>query len=252
MSLRKSVIYFKILLLCLLTTSAFGQRLFTDSTSRLGEIWIRGQLTYSFNGAWRGATNMDYRFVTDGEVQRSVQSYTQDVIYLLNPSIELVGALRLFHTSNNDDSNNELRAALGLKLDLLSSGRFTIRNYSRYESRYFYFEDESLNGNAGRLRNRLFGSIALNKPRPFENNTLLFRWGLELFGEKGLLDDQSIISRYRIESGFGYRVNDSWNLRLVYMLQNSRTAKDNDFDIKEGILFLRTNYTIVSRKQSDG
>jgi hypothetical protein len=216
--------------------------------TRLYEIWTRGQLNYSLGNQWRASTNADYRDVFNEGDLITIQTLSQDFVYLPNSIIELVGSLRLFHTNADPDSNNELRPAIGFRIDLLRSGRFTIGNYLRFESRHIYFDEESLNIREGRFRNRIFGSVALNKKVDFSNNPLVFRWGLELFTGTNTADVKKFLSRYRAEAGFGYNLTDNWRFHLAYFMQNTRPAPRGSFDLRDNIFFLTCFYTLLPRK----
>lgn len=239
--------FYALVVLSTLVQVVHAQVYFNEPTN-LTEIWVRAQANYSLRNQWKASTNTDYRNISSDSETLTVNTLTQDFVYLLNPSIELVGSLRLFHTVTEASTTNELRPAIGMRIDLLRSGRFTIRNYFRYESRHFFFEDESLNGREGRFRNRLFGSVALNKKTDFSKNTLLLRWGLELFSGKDAVDDQIFLNRYRAEAGFGYNLNDHWRFNLVYFRQDSRSKPKGDFYVRGNIFFLTCTYTILSRK----
>ena len=166
------------------------------------------------------------------------------VTYRINPYIELMaGAFVLINKVENGNDNNEFRPLGGLKLSLPNTHNLNIYNWTRYEYRSFYYDDESLDNVKNRLRNRIGLEIPLSK-NAWQPKTLYALTDFEFFYtfEKGYFD------RFRERLGLGYIIDAHWRVEMIYHIQLLKESKDLNPVWTDNIFRLNFKWTIPHPK----
>ena len=236
-----------LMLLMILQFADFYDLCAQDMT-RYEQFWITAELRYSLNVAFEMKTKLEYRGVYDSGERWRGGNLTQEFIYFLFPTVDMIGAFRVFHTSQNDTIvRTEIRPTIGAKVDVLRKGRFVIDNHLRFEWRQFFFNYSELNDSSARLRNKFRVTFAVNRERPYLNKTFYLIAAFEFFMVRDEELKERFANRHRFEAGVGYRFDDNWRLVMTYYRQYSRNQIQDSFNTKENILQIKGIYTFLKQ-----
>ena len=166
------------------------------------------------------------------------------VTYRVSPVVELMaGAFLVFSKLDGGRENTEFRPLAGVKLYVPNTNNMKIYNWTRYELRSYYYDNEDLNNVKNRLRNRFGIEFPLSK-NAWAPKTWYGFTDFEMFYtfEKGYLD------RFRERLGFGYVIDKQWKVELIYHMQLLKEGKDLNPEWTDNIVRLNIKWSIPHRK----
>ncbi len=209
------------------------------------QYWVTGEIRYPVDVSLLLKGQLGYRSVYDAGERWRAWNFSAEVRYSAFPTIDLVGALRVFYTNQNDTINStEIRPTIGATIDIIRRGRFIVSDYVRYEWQHHFYNFSELNETTHRLRNKIDITFSINKKQPSYDKALNIIISYEAF----IIRDDELKDRFsnrrRFEGGLSYRFNKNWRFNMSYYRQNSRNQIESSFDTRENILALKATYVL--------
>ena len=158
--------------------------------------------------------------------------------------LRFTGGVYLDWVDELDGPNSvELRPFVGALLRWDIRPRLRVDNYTRLESRNFFYSDGTSESD-WRLRNRLRLSVAVNRATLSADRSLVAMADIELFTDPSEGLQESFSSTRRLQAGLSYRLNYSWRFVLLYTNQQSRTTTADKFESTDHIVRFRAMYSL--------
>jgi Protein of unknown function (DUF2490) len=219
------------------------------------QLWLDGIIGSSFAGRWMFETELSYQTLLTTTNRWISYNATPSLEVSLGPHWDLVSAIPLSYTVQNDTSNtSEGRVMLGARYYFTPFKRVQTRMLVRWEERGVRDEETRTVAHSNRLRVRAEVALPLDNINWYTDTMWYALADVETFFTATDDAPERFANRLRARIGAGRKFSYNWRAEFVYTLQRSRNAIADTDPTNESIFRLRFKYyfTPRSRKLGDG
>lgn len=234
-------------LMVLALASLVGLRAQTSNT----QLWMDGILGHGFGSYYMAECELSY--------QTLLSDQDRWVSLNISPTLEasptahwsfMVGLPYSYTIQRTGLDTEELRAQLGIKYTFTPFQRVQFRLNSRFEARRLYTVGDDAVQRSQRTRLRAELAIPLDVTN-YSSDTM---WYALLDAEAFFVLDQDLKERFanrsRTRIGLGRKFSYNWRAELIYTLQTSRDAIDDEERSTDNIIRVRVKYYFTPRSRS--
>ena len=214
-----------------------------SQTNSDGQLWLDAELNYTYKQRFLFQDELSYQTLISGGNKWYSLNSTPAFEYNLNSHFDLISAVPLSYTLQNDGLNTfEVRAMVGTRVYLTPTKRAQLRALVRWENRWSHDEKNDTWDIGNRLRLRAECVYPLNKHTYFEDKMWYWLNDFEIFLTTSKDIPERFANRARLRTGIGYRLNYKLRFEAIYTCQFSRNTINDKFDSQSNILRLRLKY----------
>lgn len=215
------------------------------------QLWMDGIVGRSFASYYMAECEFSYQtLLSDQDRWESLN---------ISPSLEasptahwsfMVGLPYSYTIQRTGLNTQELRAQLGLKYNFTPFKRAQLRLNARFEARRMYTQGDVAAERSHRSRLRTELVVPLDV-KSYDSDTM---WYGLLDAEAFFIVDQDLNERFanrsRTRIGLGRKFSYNWRAELIYTMQRSRDAIDDEDMTSDNIIRLRVKYYFTPRSRS--
>ena len=228
----RKVIIFAILLSIPLTVSSQE-----DDKQNLG-VWLTYKNRFKINSSFYYIDDISYRHTIVYDKWQRFSFNPAIAFNALNEIEFYFGANNLFVVQDVINNTYELRIWQGVRMTWPYIKRFHFDHYFRFEERFIYdFGDKSWNpGYRGRYRLSL--TVPINS-MVIAESTFYTGISAEAYTNIGKSMPEKYLDQARFSATFGYRKNRKWSFELMYLVDDSKEVKEDNFELNNHIIRFR-------------
>jgi len=211
------------------------------------QFWLEYILNYPFANSFNVENAFVYSTLAATPRWRAFD-YSPTLEYSLTQHIDLSAGCTFSYTAQTEDYNTfEIRPVLGTRIHFTPNRRILTRAYLRLEQRNFLNLDTDTWETVMRPRARFETLIPLNRKTNFEDKLWYGIVDVEwLFAVDDV--DERFANRFRARVGVGYRVSYTSRFEFIYMIQQSRSGIDEDYQTSDNIFRFRYKHYLRKTK----
>ena len=218
------------------------------------QLWTSGFLHHTFRDRLRVLTELSYRHVLNQDDKWSKYQNQYDFRYSILNSLDIHAGSFFIYTSHNEEYKDldafEIRPFVGAKYHITQNKRVNLRDYLRYEQRFFMYSNTDENNIYARLRNRVEVITSINRPDLNHEKLLYFNIDAEIFLNLNHDPEERFINFFQSRIGPGYRFNYNWRAEIFYVLQLTKDDSTALFNKSSNIIFFRFLYYTTRKPKS--
>lgn len=183
------------------------------------QVWTNAGIAWKSNNGFYLLNTLSYNVLLSKEVPWNEFSNTFSTAYSINPYISVIGGFYVSRTRQSSSlSTIELRPTTAIRLTTNDDKRWRITNVSKFEFRFIDYTDDSRD-NTTRFRNRTLVSVAVNRPNPKQDGSVVLYSYLEVFHNFEESTEERFFKSTKVKTGMAYRLSYHWrfDLGLIYL-----------------------------------
>ncbi len=228
------------------------QSTFSFSQDVTNQLWTSGFLYHTLRDKLKVLTEMSYRTVLNQDDRWSRYQNQFDFRYSILKNLDVHAGSFFIYTSHNEEFKDldafEVRPFAGVKYHFTRDKRVNVRDFFRYEQRFFKYSNTGENEVFTRLRNRVEIVASINRPNLNQDKLLYFNMDGEIFFNASRYPQERFINFFQSRLGPGYRFNYHWRAELFFVFQLTKDKSTALFNKTSNIAFVRFLY-YTSKKQ---
>jgi hypothetical protein len=220
-----------------------------SSAQTTTQIWDEYMLNYPFANSFNLENAFTYSTLM-GTPKWRAYDYSGCLEWSVTAHVDLLAQAVVSYTNQTDGYNTlELRPALGTRVYFTPNSRIQIRLLLRVEQRNF--KNLQTNEWSQEYRPRIRGEviIPINKKSYYEDNLWYGLTDVEWLSKTDDVEER-FANRFRWRIGAGYRLSYNFRFEFLYMLQQSRNTREEDFETSDSIFRFRIKQYLRKSKPS--
>jgi hypothetical protein len=211
------------------------------------QFWLEYMLNYPFANAFNLENAFVYSTLADTPRWRAFD-FSPTLEYSLTPHIDLNVGCTFSYTAQTEDYNTfEIRPVVGTRIHLTPNKRVLTRVYFRVEQRNFLNLDTDTWETVVRPRIRAEALIPISRKSYYDDKLWYGIVDMELLFSKDDVQER-FANRFRARMGIGYRLSYTSRFEFIYMIQQSRSGIDEDYQTSDNIFRFRYKHYLRKKK----
>ena len=212
------------------------------------QLWVDGIIGRNFGGTYMFETEFSYQTLLSAQDHWYSLNATPSLEASISPHMDLVSALPLSYTIQNDTSNtSEVRGMLGARYYFTPFKRVQTRLLARWEERFVRDEESREVDRSDRLRVRAEVALPLDNVNWYTDTMWYALADVETFFTATDDAPERFANRLRTRIGVGRKFSYNLRLEFIYTLQRSRNAIADTDPTTDNIFRLRVKYYFTPR-----
>jgi hypothetical protein len=211
------------------------------------QFWAEYMLNYPFANSFNLENAFVYSTLANSPRWRSLE-YTPTLEYSLTQHIDVTLGCVLSYTAQTENYNTfEIRPVLGTRVNFTPNRRVQARIYLRLEQRNFLNLDTHEWETVMRPRARAEMLFPINHKDIHDDKLWYGIADVELLFATDDVKER-FANRFRARAGVGYRLSYTSRFEFLYMIQQSRSGINEDYQTSDNIFRFRYKHYLRKKK----